>query len=87
MIAWILAGGFAGWAAFKFIGANKYRGMIVSVVIGACGGYIGGSVLTPLMGESAALAYAVDPIALVMALGSAAVCLTIGDLIARRFNV
>ena len=87
MILWILAGGFAGWAGFKFIGANKYRGMVVSVLIGACGGYFGGNVLSPLMGESAALPDAVDPIALVMALGSAAVCLTIGDLIARRFNV
>ena len=87
VVMWVLAGGFAGWVAFKFIGANKYRGMMASLAIGICGGYFGGSVLAPLLSDSAPMPDAISPIALVMALASAAVCLTIGDMIARRFNV
>jgi uncharacterized membrane protein YeaQ/YmgE (transglycosylase-associated protein family) len=87
VVIWVLAGGFAGWVAFKFIGANEYRGMIMSMVIGICGGYFGGSVLAPLLSDSVPVHDAISPIALVMALASAAVCLTIGDMISRRFNV
>jgi uncharacterized membrane protein YeaQ/YmgE (transglycosylase-associated protein family) len=87
VILWILAGGFAGWAGYKFIGANKYRGMLISVAIGICGGYFGGSVLAPVLGETAAMPDAINPIALVMAIASAAICLTISDMISRQFNV
>ena len=87
IVVWLLAGGFAGWVGFKFVGANAFRGMLTSVVIGICGGYFGGSVLAPMLGEIAPMPDAISPIALVMAIASAAVCLTIGDMISRRFNV
>jgi len=84
---WILAGGFAGWVAFKFVGANAFRGMPTSLVIGMCGGFLGGSVLAPILGETTPMPDAISPFALVMALATAAICLTIGDMISRRFNV
>jgi len=87
IVIWVLAGGFAGWVAFKFIGANACRGMMTSLIIGMCGGFFGGSVLEPLLSDSVPAPDAISPIALVMALASAAVCLTIGDMISRRFNV
>jgi uncharacterized membrane protein YeaQ/YmgE (transglycosylase-associated protein family) len=86
-VMWVLAGGFAGWVAFKFIGANAYRGMMTSLAIGICGGYFGGSVLAPLLGDAGPMPDAISPIALVMAIASAAVCLTVGDMISKRFNV
>lgn len=87
VVLWILAGGFAGWVAFRYIGANALRGLMTSVVIGVCGAYFGGSVLEPLLGEAGAVADTINPIALMMALASAAVCLTVGDMVSRRFNV
>lgn len=87
VVLWILAGTFAGWVGFKFIGANPRRGVMVSLVIGACGGLFGGSVLAPVIGDAAYMPDAISPIALLIALATAAVCLTIGDLIGRRFNV
>lgn len=86
-ILWLLAGGFAGWVGFRFIGANASRGLFLSMVIGICGAYLGGGVLTPMLDDNVPLADAFSPVALIMALACAAVCLAIGDLIFRRFLV
>jgi uncharacterized membrane protein YeaQ/YmgE (transglycosylase-associated protein family) len=87
VVLWILAGGFAGWVAFKHIGANKDRGMMISMVIGITGGFLGGNVLAPLLGETAPMPDAISLFALFMAIASAAVCLTIGDMISKRFDI
>lgn len=87
LILWLLAGGFAGWVGFRFIGANVSRGLFMSMVIGICGAYLGGSVLAPMLGDTVSLSDAFSPVALIMALAGAAVCLTVGDMIFRRFFV
>ena len=84
---WVLAGGFAGWVGFKFIGANENRGMIISVVIGMVGGFLGGNVLAPMLGETAPMPDAISLFALLMAIATAAACLTIGDMISKRFGI
>lgn len=50
-ILWLVAGGFAGWAGFRFIGANAGRGLFTSMVIGIAGAFLGGSVLAPMLGD------------------------------------
>ncbi len=87
VVMWVLAGGFAGWVGFKFIGANEERGMMISMIIGMAGGFFGGNVLAPMLGETAPMPDAISLFALFMALASAAACLTIGDMISKRFNV
>ncbi len=84
---WLLAGGFAGWVGFRFIHANASRGLPVSMAIGVCGAYLGGSVLAPMLGETAPMMDAISPVALIMAAACAAVCLTVSDMILRRFLV
>lgn len=86
-ILWLLAGGFAGWISFRFIGANASRGLFTSMAIGVCGAYLGGGVLAPMLDDSGSLSDAFTPVALVVALACAAMCLTIGDMIFRRFRV
>ena len=87
ILIWVLAGGFAGWAAFRFIGANEERGMMISMLIGIAGGFFGGYVLAPVLGETPPMPDAISVFALFMALASAVACLTIGDMISKRFNV
>jgi uncharacterized membrane protein YeaQ/YmgE (transglycosylase-associated protein family) len=87
VVLWVLAGGLAGWVGFKYIGANENRGMVISVIIGMVGGFAGGNVLAPLLGETAPMPDAISLFALIMALASAAVCLTIGDMISKRFDI
>lgn len=83
-VLWLLAGGFAGWVGFRFIGANAGRGLLMSMAIGICGAYFGGSILAPMLGDTATMPDAVSPMALIMAIACAAVCLTVGDMLFRR---
>lgn len=87
VVMWVLAGGLAGWVAFKFIGANEERGMVVSIIIGVAGGFFGGNVLAPILGETPPMPDAISVFALFMAFASAAACLTIGDMISKRFDI
>ena len=86
-LMWVLAGGFAGWVAFTYIHANASRGLLISMSIGMAGGLFGGHVLAPMLGDSASMADALSPGALLMAIASAAACLTIGEMIWRRFAI
>jgi uncharacterized membrane protein YeaQ/YmgE (transglycosylase-associated protein family) len=87
VVMWVLAGGFAGWVGFKYIGANENRGMMISIFIGMVGGFFGGNVLAPMFGGAAPAPGAISTFALVMAAVGAAACLFIGEMIARRFDI
>jgi uncharacterized membrane protein YeaQ/YmgE (transglycosylase-associated protein family) len=41
-VMWILVGAMLGWLAFSALGFNEARGMLVSMIIGAAGGMLGG---------------------------------------------
>lgn len=84
---WLLVGGFAGWFAFSVLHANAVRGLFASIVIGIGGGFLGGSVVAPLIDDTVAMPDAFNLIALIMALAFAAACLTVSDMAYRRFNV
>lgn len=86
-LLWTLAGAFAGWVGFKFVGANAQRGLTVSVAIGVIGALVGGYLLAPMMGDSAAMVDAFNPGTLLVVLASSAVCLTVSDMVWRRFAV
>ena len=87
ILLWVLAGGAAGWAGFKFLHANEVRGMMISVIIGMAGGFFGGNVLAPMLGEVVSQPGAFSPFALFMAVASAAACLTIGNMLSHRFDI
>jgi len=52
IVMWILAGGALGWAAFTLLGINEQRRTIVSIIIGAIGGVIGGQMVAPMMSSA-----------------------------------
>jgi len=81
------AGGALGWAAFAWIGVNERRGTIVSIIIGAVGGFIGGQMLAPLMGSTPIVSGDFNIQALFIAAISASACLAIGNMIEKRFGV
>ena len=86
-LLWAVAGALSGWVGFKFVGANAQRGLRVSVAIGVIGAFCGGYLLAPMMGDSAAMADAFNPGTLLVVLASSAVCLTVSDMVWRRFAV
>jgi uncharacterized membrane protein YeaQ/YmgE (transglycosylase-associated protein family) len=48
LIAWIVVGGLAGYAANEIVGGVKRLGIVSAVIIGVIGGFIGGWVLSLL---------------------------------------
>jgi len=84
---WVLAGGVLGWIGFSMLDINRERGMIISVIIGALGGLLGGNVLAPMLGAVADTPNNFNMYSLVIAMASAAACLAIGNLLSRRFGV
>jgi uncharacterized membrane protein YeaQ/YmgE (transglycosylase-associated protein family) len=87
IVMWIVAGGALGWAGFTLLGINERRGTIVSVIIGAMGGIIGGQLLAPIMSSSPIVSGDFNIQALFIAAISAAACLAIGNMIEQRFGV
>ena len=87
IVMWMLVGGALGWAAFALLGINEKRGTIVSIIIGAMGGLIGGQMLAPMVSSSAIVSGDFNVQALFIAAISASACLAIGNMIEQRFDV
>ncbi len=45
---WLLAGLVLGWIAYSSLGLNDGRSRLVSMVIGAMGGFLGGKFVAPV---------------------------------------
>jgi len=84
---WVVFGGILGWIGFTILRVNAERGMVVSIIIGAVGGFFGGNVLAPMLGAVADAPNDFSLFSLVIALASAAGCLAISNLVSNRFGV
>jgi uncharacterized membrane protein YeaQ/YmgE (transglycosylase-associated protein family) len=84
---WVLAGGVLGWVGFQYLEINSGRGLMVSVIIGAVGGFFGGKVVAPMFTTAAAIPADFSSSALVFAALAAAAFLYAGNLIHDRWGV
>ena len=82
----MLAGGILGWLGYTYLGYNEKRGRIMSIVIGATGGFFGGKMLAPMF-TAAAAPGDVSVGALFFAAAVAAAFLAIGNLVENRWGV
>lgn len=87
IMIWVLAGAVAGWIGYTYMKFNEDRGMIVSVIIGAVGGFFGGNVLAPMLGAVTDTPNTFSLFSLAVALAAAAGCLAIGNLVSNRYGV
>ena len=86
IVLWILAGGILGWAGLTYLKFNEDRGVVVSVLIGAAGGFIGGKMIAPMFLATAAPAAFSIP-ALFFAAAVAGGFLYLGNLVSNRWGV
>ena len=86
VILWALAGGIAGWIAYAYAGLNEKRGMMVSIIIGMVGGFLGGNILAPMFGAGTISPVDFNPFSLFIALASAAGVLTVSNMVYQRFG-
>jgi uncharacterized membrane protein YeaQ/YmgE (transglycosylase-associated protein family) len=84
---WVLAGGVLGWIGYAALKFNRARGMTVSIIIGAIGGFAGGNVLAPMLGAVVEAPNDFNLFSTTIALASAAALLTIGNLVSGRYKV
>jgi uncharacterized membrane protein YeaQ/YmgE (transglycosylase-associated protein family) len=84
---WILAGGAIGWLGFSYLGYNAKRGVLISLLIGVAGGWVGGGVFAPLLGGIPVNSGDFNPLSLFVALATAMGCLAVSDMIYKRFGV
>lgn len=84
---WVLAGGILGWIGYQFLDVNSGRGLLVSIIIGAVGGYFGGEIIAPMFTAAAAVPADFSSSALFFAAVVAAAFLFAGNLIHDRWGV
>ncbi len=84
---WVMAGAILGWIGYAVLKANEDRGMILSIIIGVVGGFLGGNVLAPMLGAAMDTPNDFSLFSLVIALASAAGCLAISNLVSNRNGV
>ena len=84
---WILAGAVVGWLAYAVAGFNAERGLMVSVIIGAFGGFVGGMALAPMIMSAAAAPPGVSTSALVIAVLVAATFLFLCNVSQKRWGI
>lgn len=53
-IAWIIIGGLAGWIASKFMGTDAQQGILLNIVVGIVGAFLGGIILALVADPSGA---------------------------------
>jgi len=84
---WVLAGGILGWAGFTYFGFNKERSVVVASLIGAAGGFVGGSLIAPMFLAAATAPAAFSMPALFFAAAVAAGFVFVGNLVSDRWGV
>jgi uncharacterized membrane protein YeaQ/YmgE (transglycosylase-associated protein family) len=87
IVTWMLIGAIVGWAGYAYLDFNAERGALVSIVIGALGGFIGGKVIAPMFTAGALAAGDFSAPALLFAAAVAAAFLAAGNLIYKRWRV
>ena len=49
-IVWLIVGGLLGWVASMIMGTNARQGIILNIIVGIVGAFLGGLLLAPLFG-------------------------------------
>ena len=49
-IGWIIVGGLLGWIASKVMNTDAQQGILLNVIVGIVGAFLGGLVISPLLG-------------------------------------
>jgi uncharacterized membrane protein YeaQ/YmgE (transglycosylase-associated protein family) len=50
LIIWLVVGGILGWIASMIMGTDARQGLLLNVIVGIVGAFLGGLLLAPLFG-------------------------------------
>lgn len=52
IIVWLVVGGLIGWAASVLMGTDSQQGLLLNIVVGIAGAFLGGWLLSGFFGSS-----------------------------------
>jgi uncharacterized membrane protein YeaQ/YmgE (transglycosylase-associated protein family) len=87
IVLWMLTGSVLGWVGCTYLRFNQGRGVVVSVIIGALGGFLGGQIVAPIFTAAAAAPGDFSVLALFYAAAVAAAFLVLGNMVHDRWGV
>ena len=82
-ILWLIVGGLLGWIASMIMGTNDKQGMILHIIVGIVGAFLGGLLLAPLFGTGTINDGSFSLPSLLVSLGGAVILLAIVNLVRR----
>ena len=50
LLVWLVVGGLIGWLASMIMGTDAQQGVLLNIVVGIVGAFLGGLLLSPLFG-------------------------------------
>ena len=82
-IIWLVVGGIIGWIASKIMNTDAQQGVFLNVVVGIVGAFLGGMVISPLVGVPTINQDSLSIGALLVSLVGAVILLAIVNLFRR----
>lgn len=82
-IIWLIAGGLIGWVASMIMKTDAQQGVVLNVIVGIVGAFLGGWLISPLVGVPTINQDAFSLGALLVSLVGAIILLAIVNLLRR----
>jgi uncharacterized membrane protein YeaQ/YmgE (transglycosylase-associated protein family) len=82
LIIWLIVGGVVGWLASKIMKTDAQQGILLNVVVGIVGAFIGGWLIGPMVGAGS-INEGFSVMSLVVSLVGAVILLAIVNLVRR----
>lgn len=82
-IMWLVIGGVIGWLASLMMRTDAQQGIFLNIVVGIVGAFLGGLLLSPLVGAGSINNSGLSMPSLLVSLGGAVILLAIVNLLRR----
>jgi uncharacterized membrane protein YeaQ/YmgE (transglycosylase-associated protein family) len=83
IIIWLIVGGIIGWLASVIMKRDAQQGLILNIVVGIVGSFLGGFLLAPMLGSGTANTGDFSVVGLLASLGGAVILLLLVNLFTR----
>ncbi len=83
IIIWLVVGGLVGWVASMVMRTDARQGILLNIVVGIVGAFLGGWIISPLVGGATINQGDLSVVGLLVSLGGAILLLAIVNLVRR----
>lgn len=83
LIVWLVIGGVIGWLASIIMRTDKQQGILLNIVVGIVGAFLGGLLLSPIVGAGTINDSGLTLGTIVVSLGGAVILLALVNLFRR----